>query len=228
MSPGLAAAPSILDVTATPTGGRLRLRGRRARHRRPVGRDPGGLDHVHRQRRELAVHRPGPGRAATRPTGAPPSSAPSGRTLSDVRFMVQAVNGVGLVSVADNYGSYYSPLPPTAANANKTTVTLDAAPAHLAYGKTATFSATLSGAVEQRQPADHVHGRRAGEDVTDRRERHGQGELPADRPARNLSAVRHVPGRRPGPGRPRHRASSPWTRSSTTITLTGSRGGTRC
>ena len=64
-----------------------------------------------------------------------------------MRFMVQAVNGVGLVSVADNYGWYFSPLPPTAANANKTTVALDAAPAHLAYGKTATFSATLSGAV---------------------------------------------------------------------------------
>ena len=74
-------------------------------------------------------------------------SVPAGHTLSEVRFMIQAANGVGLVAVADNFGSYYSPLPPTAANANTTTVTLAATPTHAAYGTTPQFSATLTGAV---------------------------------------------------------------------------------
>jgi hypothetical protein len=74
-------------------------------------------------------------------------SVPSGRSLADVRFMLQAANGVGLVALADNYGAYFSPIAPTAPNANTTTVTIAGTPTHAAYGTSVSFSATLAGAV---------------------------------------------------------------------------------
>ncbi len=66
----------------------------------------------------------------------------SGTPAGDLRFMVQAASGVGLVSLATNLGAYY--IPGFEANPGPTTLVLDppvlsAAP----YGTQATFSAVL-------------------------------------------------------------------------------------
>ncbi len=69
-----------------------------------------------------------------------------GHHVGDLRFMIQAVNGVGLVGVNDNYGAYYSVPAPTVPNPNVTSVSLASTPAHASFGSTVSFAATLSGA----------------------------------------------------------------------------------
>ncbi len=71
--------------------------------------------------------------------------------ISGLRFIVQAVNGVGLVGVDDNNGAYFQPgqIPPQIQSAGQpltpTTLALNSPPASGGYGSTATVSATLSG-----------------------------------------------------------------------------------
>jgi hypothetical protein len=73
-----------------------------------------------------------------------------GESASDVRFMVQAVNGVGVVGVDNNLGAEYTPTappvdpsqpPPPAPSA--TTLTPDAAASSVAIGANLTMGATL-------------------------------------------------------------------------------------
>ncbi|WP_088319822.1 LamG-like jellyroll fold domain-containing protein [Kineosporia sp. R_H_3] len=76
---------------------------------------------------------------------------PTGQSAGDVRFLVQAVNGVGLVSADDNGGRFWTPGatdPVTAATAAQTptTLTLGATPSGVRYGTTADVSATLADA----------------------------------------------------------------------------------
>ena len=61
----------------------------------------------------------------------------------DVRYIVQAVNGVGLVSSATNLGVYYIPGADTQPTA-PTSLTLEMPAAQGAYGTRATFSAVLT------------------------------------------------------------------------------------
>ena len=66
-----------------------------------------------------------------------------GHAASDVNFMLQAVNGVGLVGLNDNNGSYFS-VAPTGPAAAATHLTLDPAPTDGVFDDTVTFSATLT------------------------------------------------------------------------------------
>jgi hypothetical protein len=64
--------------------------------------------------------------------------------LADFRFMVQAVNGVGLVSLDDNFGAYYSVGAPTIDQSEATIVTdVQVAPSSAPYGSTVTVSGSL-------------------------------------------------------------------------------------
>ena len=71
----------------------------------------------------------------------------NGVSPTDVRYMVQAVNGVGVVSYATNQGAYYTPgsdpgTPPPESQV-PTELTIEA-PAIGAYGTTVTISATVT------------------------------------------------------------------------------------
>jgi hypothetical protein len=72
-------------------------------------------------------------------------------TAASIQFMVQAVNGVGLVTLDTNAGVYYQPnqIAPalqTAGSQPATSVALGAFPASAPYGSSPTFSATLTSA----------------------------------------------------------------------------------
>ncbi len=73
---------------------------------------------------------------------------PAGQASADVRFLLQAANGVGLVALDDNQGSYYVPdtapglTPPTATE--PTSLTLQA-PTSGTYRDAVPVSATLAG-----------------------------------------------------------------------------------
>jgi hypothetical protein len=74
---------------------------------------------------------------------------PAGQDPSDVRFLLQAVNGVGLVGADNNLGDYFTPgvtVGAVSPNASATQLTLDPVPATVAYGSTLTLGATLTGA----------------------------------------------------------------------------------
>ena len=66
----------------------------------------------------------------------------------DVRFIVQAANGVGLVSAATNLGAYYSGLGTATGDLLETAVSLQSPPASGAYGTKITASAVLTAAGE--------------------------------------------------------------------------------
>jgi CSLREA domain-containing protein len=68
----------------------------------------------------------------------------NGTTPQDLRFMVQAANGVGLVGLDTNLGAYYTPgvnQEPT----QPTSLALDLPKTSGPYGSTTTFNATLTG-----------------------------------------------------------------------------------
>jgi CSLREA domain-containing protein len=72
---------------------------------------------------------------------------PGGQDWQDVRFIAQAANGVGLVTMVTNFGDYFIPgIDPgqTAGGAQPTSLALLAPPASGPYGTPATFSAQLS------------------------------------------------------------------------------------
>jgi len=74
----------------------------------------------------------------------------SAAQINALQFVVQAVNGSGLVSLDDNQGDYYQPgqIPPALQSSNAaltpTTVAFDSPPANGAYGSTVSLSATLT------------------------------------------------------------------------------------
>jgi hypothetical protein len=74
---------------------------------------------------------------------------PSGQAPAAVRFLLQAVNGVGVVGVDNNLGAGYTPgitagvNPP---NATATHLSVGSVPATVAYGATLPVTATLDGA----------------------------------------------------------------------------------
>ena len=74
---------------------------------------------------------------------------PSGQAASDVRYIVQAVNGVGLVGLDNNLGDGYTPGVPVGASTplatTPTAVTLDLVPASGISGGTLAVGATLAG-----------------------------------------------------------------------------------
>ena len=76
---------------------------------------------------------------------------PKGQIWDDVRFIVQAVNGVGLVTLVTNFGDYFIPgIDPghTPTSAQATTMTLISPPTSGPYGTLAEFTAQLDGPAE--------------------------------------------------------------------------------
>ncbi len=75
----------------------------------------------------------------------------AGRDPAALRFIAQAVNGVGLVNLDTNSGAFYSlPSAPSTATPNHTTLQLAAGnPTGGIFGSTAVLSATLAGASPQ-------------------------------------------------------------------------------
>jgi hypothetical protein len=75
---------------------------------------------------------------------------PSTQTASDVRYIVQAVNGVGLVGLDNNLGDGYTPGVPVGVPVppppNNTSITLDALPASGVSATSVTVGANLTGA----------------------------------------------------------------------------------
>jgi hypothetical protein len=71
---------------------------------------------------------------------------PNGKQATDIAFMLQAVNGVGLVGTNDNYARYFS-VPPSGVAPNVTHVTLASAnPTDGVFNSTVRLKATLTGA----------------------------------------------------------------------------------
>jgi len=147
VTPALAAPPTILDVTATPTSSTdFKV------DAHVIGDPSAGIQEV------WVTYTTGDGSWDS--TDLTQDLADSSHwsttvTVSDVSlasFIVQAVSGVGLVAVADNYGAYYSPVPPIGPDATPTSLQLDPSPASAAYGTTVTFSATLTAANSDNQP----------------------------------------------------------------------------
>ncbi|MCP4418808.1 MAG: hypothetical protein GY805_19505, partial [Chloroflexi bacterium] len=68
----------------------------------------------------------------------------NGIPAADVRFIVQAANGVGLVSAATNQGAYYSGMGTTGADLLETAVSLQSPPTSGAYGTEISASALLT------------------------------------------------------------------------------------
>jgi hypothetical protein len=96
--------------------------------------------------------------------------------VSALRFIVQAVNGVGLVSLDDNQGSYYEAdqIPPAlqdsaAAARTVTSIQLDSPPASGDYGSSVSVSATLTagGSPVAGEPVSFALGGSTAKAVTD-------------------------------------------------------------
>lgn len=68
----------------------------------------------------------------------------NGSSPEDIQIMLQAVNGVGLVSLATNMGEYYSPVPSTPINQEATTLQFINPPTSGEYGDTTAVSARLT------------------------------------------------------------------------------------
>ncbi len=70
-------------------------------------------------------------------------SLPSGVNADDILFMVQAVGGAGLTTLATNLGAYYSVIPETTTPPAETTLTLQSPPASGTYLSESTFNLSL-------------------------------------------------------------------------------------
>lgn len=145
--PALAAPPSLTGITAVVEGDRVRFTAQ-------VTGDPSaGLQEVfvtYTGEGDSPLH--GRWRSLDLTQNADLSTAWSG-TLdlgsadpAQLRFMVQAVNGVGLVGVDDNQGAYFTPgvsTGPITPQAAPATLSLGPAPSSAAYGDRLAVSATL-------------------------------------------------------------------------------------
>ena len=142
LSPALAAAPGIYDISASEsTPGTITVKAH-------VVGDPSagiqdtwvtwtGFDHAWHS---ADLHQTDP-TDSTLWTGTIPVTG--GHAASDVKFMLQAVNGVGLVGLNDNYAQYFSVAPVGPAPAT-THLTLDASPTDGVFDATVAFKATLT------------------------------------------------------------------------------------
>ena len=142
LSPALAAAPGIYDVSASEnTPGTIAVRAH-------VVGDPSagiqetwvtwtGFDHAWHSA-DLVQD----STDSTLWTGT--IAVPSGHQAADVQFMLQSVNGVGLVGLNDNYAHYFSVIAPAAATLTTTHLALDAAPTDGVFLATVAFTATLT------------------------------------------------------------------------------------
>ncbi len=114
---------------------------------------------------------------------------PPGMAAADVRYLVQAANWVGLVTLGTNFGAYYTPdvdpgapVPPAALPA-PTTLTLASSLNSATYASSITLQATLTSSgtpLAGQQPALPGH---------DRRQRPGAGRNRAAGRARRLRAA---------------------------------------
>jgi hypothetical protein len=150
-TPALAQAPSISQVSSTPGGGSVAV----SAH---VTGDPSaGIQDVwitytaesgplHGQWQSLDLAQDGTDSTLWSNS----LQLPDGQDPASVRFLVQAVNGVGLVGVDNNLGALYVPGIDAGAgpgsDATPTQLTLDPIPANAGYGSTLTVGATLVGA----------------------------------------------------------------------------------
>ena len=143
LTPALAAAPSIFDVSATEApAGSIRI------DAHVVGDPSAGIAEV------WATYTGFDSEWRSVPLSQDPANSthwtgtvaiPSGHTASEIRFIVQAVNGVGLVGIGDNLGQYFS-IAQGATSLNPTNLALDTTPAGGTFGQTVNFKATLGGA----------------------------------------------------------------------------------
>ena len=147
MTPALAAAPAIIDVSAAANSGVVTF------DAHVVG-DPSagiqgvwvtytGFDHTW-QSVDLVQD------ATDSTHWSRTLVVPVGHSASELQFMVQAVNGVGLVALSDDYGRYYAIATAPAGARSTTAVSLDQTPTTGAYGSSVTFSAGLTGATPGR------------------------------------------------------------------------------
>jgi hypothetical protein len=139
----LSAAPDVVDVHAVPNGS-----GGVDVSAHVVGNPAAGIQQVW-----ITYTGDGPSRWASLDLtrDATDSTLWTG-TLSSIaspdalRFMVQAVNGVGLVTLDDNLGSYYRVQSAVATAPAATTLTLQSPPSNGIFGGEATVTAALSSA----------------------------------------------------------------------------------
>ena len=139
--PALAAAPSILDVNATDDGsGSVRFDAH-------VAVDPAaGIQDVWITytfgSRWDSVHLTKDGADATHWSK---TQSLGGHTAADLRYIVQAVNGVGMVSLDANGGQFYSIAQANAAVTHATDLSVSTTSSHGVFGSTISVTADLSG-----------------------------------------------------------------------------------
>ena len=146
----LSDAPTIVSVDAHKDLERRAVH--RAGRRRSRGGDSSGLDHLHhgwRQCVDVARSHPvrsscagGPARRhAARPSDSRLWKGRLASAPSNLRYIVQAVSGIGLVALDDNLGAYYGVGAVTPA---ATTLALVSPPASAAIGATVDIKAKLA------------------------------------------------------------------------------------
>jgi hypothetical protein len=89
----------------------------------------------------LDLHQPAPTTDSTLWTGT--LTLPAGVHPSDVHYIVQSVNGVGLTALDDNFGAYYTPSNGTGAPPQTTSLSLVSPPVTGVYHDDATVTADL-------------------------------------------------------------------------------------
>ena len=145
----LSAAPTIVGVNAVSSGGGVTFSC--ASRRRSRGGDPRRMGDLHRRRlpeRGLRsrsrsarrLRRPCAARRRTRSCGW--GSSPS--APANLKYIVQAVNGVGLVSLDDNLGAYYSYAGAACSRRRDDAHRSVPPPTTITYGQTPAVTATLT------------------------------------------------------------------------------------
>ena len=144
--PALAAAPAISKIAGVPEAGSVNFR------MEVVGNPAAGIQEVWITYTDLSQPFPRTWQSldltqnATNSTVWEGSLALNGTDPDDIRYFVQAVNGVGLVSLDTNQGAYYIPMAETdPADQLPTQLLFDPQPSSSgAYGSQPTFSAILT------------------------------------------------------------------------------------
>ncbi len=143
-SPALSAAPTISTVSSTVSGSTIHFQ------ERVVGDPAAGVQQVWVTYTTLSTDANGEWRTIDLVQNELDSTLwegnleMGGANQEDFRYIVQAVNGVGLVSMATNLGAYYIPGYESATPTEPTNLSLTLPPTEGAYGTQATFRATLT------------------------------------------------------------------------------------
>ena len=143
-TPALSAAPTISTVTSSVTNGTINFQ------ERIIGDPAAGIQQVWVTYTALSGPLYGTWQSLDLVQNPKDStlwegSLPLGATnQEDFRYVVQAVNGVGLVNIATNLGSYYIPGFETSVPTTPTSLALTVPAASGVYGGQATFSASLT------------------------------------------------------------------------------------